>query len=105
MPASNNRLHVNDDASGGTGGATAVRATGGVLECKTAIDDIVLRKQMPVEVVPNSAETMVRLIAMANDHGLEHEVIGERLRIMPNEWNAGRVARSATRRAKKVEFW
>lgn len=104
MPASNNRLHVNDDVER-VGAAPTVRATGGLLECKAAIDEMVLRKKIPVEIVPNSAEVMVRLIAVANDHGLEHEVLGERLRIMPNEWTASRVARSATRRAKKVEFW
>lgn len=105
MPASHNRLHANDDGTDGGFVPTLLRATGGVLECKTAIDDIVLKKKMPVELVPNSAETMVRLIAIATEEGLEHEVLGSRLRVMPTEWTATRVARKNTRRAAKVEFW
>ena len=105
MPASHNRLHANNDGTGGGSVSPLLRATGGVLECKTAIDDIVMKKKMPVELVPNSAETMVRLIAVATENGLEHEVIGSRLRVMPAEWTATRVARKNSRRAAKLEFW
>ena len=105
MPAAHNRLHANNDGTDGGSVSPLLRATGGVLECKTAIDDIVMKKKMPVELVPNSAETMVRLIAVANENGLEHEVIGSRLRVMPNEWAATRVARKNSRRAAKLEFW
>ena len=105
MPAANNRLHANNDGTAGGSVSPLLRATGGVLECKTAIDDIVMKKKMPVELVPNSAETMMRLIAVANENGLEHEVIGSRLRVMPNEWTATRVVRKNSRRAAKLEFW
>lgn len=105
MPAANNRLHANNDGTVGSSVSPLLRATGGVLECKTAIDDIVMKKKMPVELVPNSAETMMRLIAVANENGLEHEVIGSRLRVMPNEWTATRVVRKNSRRAAKLEFW
>jgi stage III sporulation protein SpoIIIAA len=105
MPAANNRLHANNDGTVGGSVSPLLRATGGVLECKTAIDDIVMKKKMPVELVPNSAETMMRLIAVANENGLEHEVIGSRLRVMPNEWTATRVVRKNSRRAAKLEFW
>ena len=105
MPAAHNRLHANNDGTDGGSVSPLLRATGGVLECKTAIDDIVMKKQMPVELIPNSAETMVRLITVANESGLEHEVIGSRLRVMPKEWATTRVARKNSRRAAKLEFW
>ncbi len=88
-----------------------LRATGGILECKSAIEDIVIKKKTPVEIVPKDAETMLRVRTMANEYQLENELVGSdergtiRLRILPNEFERPSPRRKLQNRTSKVEFW
>ena len=87
-----------------------LRATGGILECKSAVDDIVIKKNTPVELVPKDAETMLRVQAMAREYKLDHEVLGSdtagtlRMRVLPKDFQST-TSLGIAHRKKKVEFW
>jgi len=87
-----------------------LRATGGILECKSAVDDLVIKKNTPVELVPKDAETMLRVQAMAQEYKLDHEVLGSdaagtlRMRVLPKDFQST-TSPGTTHRKKKVEFW
>lgn len=90
-----------------------VRPTGGILECKSAIDEFVLRKHAAVEIVPRDAETMQRVTAMIEDLSLEHEILQvgdsaslKRVRVMPKNFNqSSSDTRPYNRSDKSIEFW
>lgn len=90
-----------------------VRPTGGILECKSAIDEFVLRKNAAVEIVPRDAETMQRVTAMIQDLSLHHEILQvgnsaglKRVRVMPKDFNpSSSDTRPYNRSDKSVEFW
>lgn len=88
-----------------------LRATGGILECKSAIEDIVMKKKTPIEIVPKDAETMLRVRTMANEYQLENELLGSdekgtaRLRILPNEFERPLPRKKSQARKSNVEFW
>jgi hypothetical protein len=90
-----------------------VRPTGGILECKSAIDEFVLRKHAAVEIVPRDAETMQRVTAMIQDLSLEHEILQvgdsaslKRVRVMPKNFNqSSSDTRPYNRSDKSIEFW
>lgn len=92
-------------------GGKVLRATGGILECKSAIEDIVLKKKTPVEIVPKDAETMIRVRTMANEYQLENELLGSesdgtvRLRILPNDFEMPSPRKKIDKRTSKVQFW
>lgn len=88
-----------------------LRATGGILECKSAIEDIVMKKKTPIEIVPKDAETMLRVRTMANEYKLENEILGSdeqgtvRLRILPSDFERPLPRKKIHNRTAKVEFW
>ena len=91
---------------------TSIRATGGILECKSAVDDIVLRKLQPLEIVPKDAETLKRLIAMAEEHHLQHAMVGKedngtlRVRILPQGYEEPVPEKQILQRSGKlVDLW
>eukprot|EP00890_Picochlorum_soloecismus_P002832 jgi/Picsp_1/354/NSC_00353-R1_single-stranded nucleic acid binding r3h len=92
--------------------AASIRATGGILECKSAVDDIVLRKLQPLEIVPKDAETMDRLIAMVEEHNLQYSMVGKkdngtlRVRILPLGYEEPVPEKQILEKAgKRVDLW
>jgi hypothetical protein len=91
---------------------TSIRATGGILECKSAVDDIVLRKLQPLEIVPKDVETLKRLITMAEEHNLQHSMVGKeengtlRIRILPQGYEEPVPEKQILKKAGKiVDLW
>jgi len=92
--------------------SSSIKATGGILECKAVVDEIVVKKHTPVELVPKDEETLLRLTAMAEGLGLSCTIVGRhedgtlRIRVMPKGYSdpspesMGSISKSCS-----VEFW
>lgn len=104
--------HAEREPSQRSKSSPSIRATGGILECKSAVDDIVLRKLQPLEIVPKDAETMKRLIAMVEEHNLQHSMVGKiengtlRVRVLPQGYEEPVPEKQILEKAGKlVDLW